>query len=78
MPSPLTQPGVLAAYVDNLWEDEILGVLASYVAIRCISPDFDPAWADNGEILRAAEVLAAGPRHAPCQAVLSRSYRATA
>jgi len=57
VPSPLTQPGVLSAYVDNLWEDEILEVLASYVAIRCISPDFDPTWADSGEIARAAELL---------------------
>jgi acetylornithine deacetylase/succinyl-diaminopimelate desuccinylase-like protein len=57
VPSPLTQAGVLAAYVDRLWEDVILDVLSSYVTIRCISPDFDPAWADTGEIGRAAELL---------------------
>ena len=57
MPSPVDNTGVLASYLDALWEDEIVGALSSYVSIRCISPDFDPSWADNGEIVRAAELL---------------------
>jgi acetylornithine deacetylase/succinyl-diaminopimelate desuccinylase-like protein len=55
--SPLTTPEQLAAYLDKLWEDEILGVLSSYVAIRCLSPDFDPGWAEHGELARAARLL---------------------
>ena len=35
----------------------VVGALSSYVAIPCLSPDFDPAWADNGEIGRAARLL---------------------
>ena len=52
-----TEPWVLASYVDGLWEDNVMGALASYVAIPCLSPDFDPAWADNGEIGHAARLL---------------------
>jgi acetylornithine deacetylase/succinyl-diaminopimelate desuccinylase-like protein len=44
--------------VDKLWEDEVLGALSSYVSLRCVSPDFDPDWAANGEIGRAARLLA--------------------
>ena len=54
LPTKLTD---VTTYVDNLWEDDIVGVLSSYVAIKCLSPDFDPAWADNGEIGRAARLL---------------------
>jgi len=52
-----TRPRMLASYVDDLWEDNVIGALSSYVAIPCLSPDFDPAWADNGEIGRAARLL---------------------
>ncbi|MGO9149012.1 MAG: M20/M25/M40 family metallo-hydrolase [Acidimicrobiales bacterium] len=52
-----SRPEVLASYVDDLWEDSVVGALSSYVAIPCLSPDFDPAWADNGEIGRAARLL---------------------
>ncbi len=51
------KPAVLASYVDDLWEDDVVKVLSSYVAIRCLSPDFDPAWALSGEIGRAAHLL---------------------
>jgi acetylornithine deacetylase/succinyl-diaminopimelate desuccinylase-like protein len=50
--------GALAGYVDRLWEDSVLPVLSSYVGVRCLSPSFDPAWAENGEIVRAARMLA--------------------
>jgi len=52
-----SEPKVLASYVDDLWEDSVVGTLASYVAIRCLSPDFDPTWAAHGEIARAARLL---------------------
>ncbi len=47
----------LAAYSDELWESSVLPVLTSYVGIRCLSPDFDASWAENGEIDRAARLL---------------------
>ncbi len=54
---PLTRPEVFTSYIDKLWEDDVVAVLSDYVAIRCLSPDFDPDWAQNGEIGRAARLL---------------------
>ena len=50
--------GAIASYVDRLWEDSVLPMLSSYVGVRCLSPNFDPAWAEKGEIIRAARMLA--------------------
>jgi len=47
----------LATYVDKLWEESVMPVLSSYVGVRCLSPDYDAAWAENGEIYRAAQLL---------------------
>ena len=74
MPSPLKEPEVLAAYVDKLWEDEIVGVLSSYIAIKCLSPDFDPDWEPNGEITRAARCSPTGQPGARSRAGWSRSF----
>jgi acetylornithine deacetylase/succinyl-diaminopimelate desuccinylase-like protein len=52
-----SEPKVLASCVDDIWENSVMGALASYVGVRCLSPDFDPAWAENGEIGRAARLL---------------------
>ena len=68
-----TEPRVLASYVDGLWEDNVMGALASYVAIPCLSPDFDPAWADNGEIGHAARLLSSGRRRGRSRAAQLRS-----
>ncbi len=57
MQTSLAEPGDLASYVDKCWEEDVVGALSSYVAIRCVSPDFDPDWAANGEIARAAQML---------------------
>jgi acetylornithine deacetylase/succinyl-diaminopimelate desuccinylase-like protein len=62
---PPTKPGVLTSYVDRLWEEEILEVLSSYVAIKCLSPDFDQDWARNDEIGRAARLLSDWARSRP-------------
>lgn len=53
----MSDPAALARYVEELWEDSVMPVLSSYVAVRCLSPEFDPAWAENGEIERAARLL---------------------
>ena len=58
MHSSPTRPEALSGYLDGLFENEVVGTLSSYVAIRCLSPDFDPEWANNGEIARAARLLA--------------------
>jgi acetylornithine deacetylase/succinyl-diaminopimelate desuccinylase-like protein len=58
---------MLATYVDKVWEDDIIGRLSSYVAIRCLSPEFDPEWEAHGEIGRAARLLADWAASRPLQ-----------
>lgn len=67
MHSSPTKPEALSGYVDGLFERHVIDALSSYVAIRCLSPDFDPDWQANGEIGRAAVMLAdwAGARAIP-------------
>ena len=45
------------ALIDAAWEERVLPALAEYTRIKCLSPAFDPDWADNGAILEAAELL---------------------
>jgi len=65
--SPTAKAETLGVYVDGLWEHDVVDALSSYVAIRCLSPDFDPGWMGNGEIGRAARMLSewAGSRPIP-------------
>ena len=48
----------IATYVDREWESSILPVLESYIAIPCLSPDFDPDWSEHGFIDRGMDLLA--------------------
>jgi len=48
----------IATYLDREWESSILPVLQSYIAIPCLSEDFDPDWAKHGFIDQAMELLA--------------------
>ena len=48
--------------IDAAWEDRILPVLSEYTRIPCLSPAFDPDWAERGAIAAAAELLAAWAR----------------
>jgi acetylornithine deacetylase/succinyl-diaminopimelate desuccinylase-like protein len=59
-------PGLLEA-ADQLFERDVMPVLEDYVAIPCLSPDFDPEWASHGHIGQAARLLAdwAGARPLP-------------
>ena len=45
------------ARIDAAWEERILPTLAEYTRLKCVSPAFDPDWADHGAILEAAELL---------------------
>jgi acetylornithine deacetylase/succinyl-diaminopimelate desuccinylase-like protein len=47
----------MATYLDREWESSILPVLESYIAIPCLSPDFDPDWSKHGFIDQAMERL---------------------
>ncbi len=45
--------------IDAAWEERILPTLCDYTRIPCLSPAFDPDWAERGAIRAAAELLAA-------------------
>jgi acetylornithine deacetylase/succinyl-diaminopimelate desuccinylase-like protein len=46
-----------AAMVDAAWEQRVLPVLSEYTRIPCLSPAFDPDWAERGALVQAAELL---------------------
>jgi acetylornithine deacetylase/succinyl-diaminopimelate desuccinylase-like protein len=50
------------AFVDEAWERSILPALAEYTRIPCLSPAFDPDWAEHGHIAEAARFLEAWVR----------------
>ena len=43
--------------IDAAWEERILPTLSEYTRIPCLSPAFDPDWAERGAIAAAAELL---------------------
>ncbi len=46
-----------AGAIDAAWEQRVLPALSEYTRIRCLSPAFDPDWAERGAIAEAAELL---------------------
>ena len=47
----------IGPFVERHWEDDALATLSEYIAIPCLSPEFDDNWTSNGAIDRAAELL---------------------
>ena len=43
--------------IDDMWERRVLPTLSEYTRIPCLSPAFDPDWAERGAMLEAAELL---------------------
>jgi hypothetical protein len=62
--------------IDAAWEERILPVLSDYTRIPCLSPAFDPDWAERGAIAAAAELLRDWVRDQD-RTLTSRSVRAT-
>jgi acetylornithine deacetylase/succinyl-diaminopimelate desuccinylase-like protein len=58
-------PVATRSTVDEYWERGALDVLSDYVTIPCLSPDFDPDWESNGEMMKAAALLADWARSRP-------------
>ena len=48
--------------IDAAWEERILPALSEYTRIPCLSPAFDPDWAERGAIAAAARLLGAWVR----------------
>ena len=47
-----------SAFVDGVWDEEIVPSLEDYIAIPALSPLFDPDWQANGHIDRAMDHIA--------------------
>ena len=47
----------LRVLLEERWEQDVLPALAEYTRIGCLSPSFDAAWEEHGELERAAELL---------------------
>ena len=52
----------MTAAIDAAWEERILPALCEYTRIPCLSPAYDPDWAERGAITEAAELLQAWVR----------------
>jgi acetylornithine deacetylase/succinyl-diaminopimelate desuccinylase-like protein len=48
-----------AAFVNRLWDDQILPTMKEYIAIPNQSPLYDPKWRENGHTARAVELARA-------------------
>lgn len=45
--------------IDTAWEKRVLPALAEYTRIECLSPAYDPDWAERGALTESAELLCA-------------------
>ena len=48
---------MLSRHVQQVWADEIVPELCAYIAIPCVSSDFDPDWKAHGHIDQAVEQI---------------------
>ena len=61
MNTPMNTKG-LAAFVDAIWEDEIIPQLTEYIRIPNKSPMFDPQWVEHGYMDDAVTLMATWAR----------------
>ena len=47
------------AFMDRIWDDEIIPALTDYIRIPNKSPAFDPDWEEHGHMEQAVELFAA-------------------
>ena len=45
------------AFIESQWNDSIRSSLEAYIRIPNLSPHFDPAWHENGHMMRVMELL---------------------
>lgn len=58
-PASLLDQWAIQAFVDEVWDTEIVPQLVDYIAIPCKSPLFDPDWRAAGHMERAVQQIAA-------------------
>ena len=84
----LTAVTDLGTAIDAAWDERVLPALSEYTRIPCLSPAFDPDWAERGAMAAAAELLrewvqdqdagAAPPRSCSCPAAPRSCWSTTA
>jgi acetylornithine deacetylase/succinyl-diaminopimelate desuccinylase-like protein len=52
----------LTAFVDRVWDDEVLPILVDYIKIPNKSPEFDRDWATHGHMDKAVDLFAGWAR----------------
>ena len=62
----------LKAFVDEVWDDEIVPTLTEYIKIPNKSPAFDTDWESHGYMQDAIELFKSAVRRSPIQEVESR------
>jgi acetylornithine deacetylase/succinyl-diaminopimelate desuccinylase-like protein len=55
--SPRLDADATFAFVDGVWENDIVPQLVEYIAIPNKSPTFDPDWAEHGHMERAVTLI---------------------
>ena len=49
--------GALRKFVDDIWRDEVVPILTTYIAIPNKSPSFEPEWESTGHMEKAVELF---------------------
>jgi len=73
-PSPLP-PEETLAFVQRLWQDDVLPALTRYIEIPAKSPAFDPEWAAHGHIDRAVALIEEWSRRRPIEGLAVETFR---
>ncbi|MBV9510641.1 MAG: M20/M25/M40 family metallo-hydrolase, partial [Caulobacteraceae bacterium] len=55
-------PALAKAFIDRIWDEEVIAELSRYIRIPNKSPAFDPDWAEHGHMDAAVEQFAAWAR----------------
>ena len=45
--------------IDDMGEERVIPALSAYTRLECVSPAYDPDWAERGAIVEAAKLLEA-------------------
>ena len=59
IPTPLVDQAKAEAFVERVWDEEILPTITEYIRIPNKSPHFDKDWQKNGHMKRAADLIEA-------------------
>ena len=68
----------MRAFIDQIWDAEIVPTLTEYIRIPNKSPAFEPDWAKLGHMERAVDMFAAWAREKLKAVCRARRFRSSA